>query len=407
MIRFSGSVLHVSAALFSLAVRCFHDRQRIAKGPTLDSQLWRIARPYSHRDTSLFIQGAHSMIFRQLYDSTSSTYTYVLADEGFRKALIIDPVFGHIERDLALLRELELTLDLVVDTHAHADHITAAWLLKERTGCAIASARVINAEYVDHSLEDGDVFGVPGVSLRALATPGHTDGCMSFVTSDNAMVFTGDTLLIRGCGRSDFQQGSAHKLYHSITQKLFKLPDATLVYPAHDYQGRNVSSIAEEKRFNARVGAGANETDFVQYMQAMKLPHPKLIDEAVPANLRSGAPIDGKLPQMPDWADVRMTYAGVAEIDADWLEQHLDDVTVLDVRLAEEIRDCPVASRLVDVHIALGELRQRVGELPRDKPIVALCRSGRRSSLAVSILKEAGFERVASLSRGLQQMVQT
>jgi len=346
------------------------------------------------------------MIIRQLYDSMSSTYTYVLADANTRSALIIDPVFGQVERDLALLRELDLTLGLAVDTHAHADHITAAWLLKKRTDCAIASARAINAEHVDSYLEDGDVFGVPGVSLKAIATPGHTDGCMSFVTSDNAMVFTGDTLLIRGCGRSDFQQGSAHKLYNSITTKLFSLPDSTLVYPAHDYQGRNVSSIGEERRFNARAGAGANENDFVHYMQAMKLPHPKLIDEAVPANLRSGAPKDGKLPHLPDWAEVRLTYAGVAEIDADWLEQHLDEVTVLDVRLLEETRDCPVASRLVDVHIPLSELRDRVGELPRDKPVVALCRSGRRSSLAVSILKEAGFDKVASLSRGLQQMTQ-
>src|SRR5690554_1543380 len=280
------------------------------------------------------------MIFRQLCDATSSTYTYLLADEGHREAVLIDPVFGQVGRDLALIDELGLKLILAVDTHAHADHVTGAWLLKQKTGCKIASAKIIGAEHVDLPLEDGQEFGVKGVSLRALATPGHTDGCMSYVTADNAMVFTGDALLIRGCGRSDFQQGSAKKLYHSITAKLFNLPDSCLVYPGHDYQGRTVSSIGEEKAFNVRVGNGASETDFIEFMRAMRLPHPKLIDEAVPANMRSGCPEDGKVPAVPDWADIRMTYGGVPEIDADWLQQHLDRVTVLDVRLSEEATDC-------------------------------------------------------------------
>ncbi|MFO7552907.1 MAG: MBL fold metallo-hydrolase [Haliea sp.] len=346
------------------------------------------------------------MIFRQLFDSSSSTYTYLLADEQQREALLIDPVFGQASRDLALLEELGLTLALVVDTHAHADHITAAWLLQQETGCRIASARAIGAAHVDLQLDDGQEFGVAGVRLQAMATPGHTDGCMSHVLADQSMVFTGDTLLIRGCGRSDFQQGSARKLYESITTRLFSLPDDCLVYPAHDYNGRTVSSIGEEKVFNARVGGGANETDFVEYMNAMKLPHPKKIDEAVPANLRSGCPEDGRLPSRPDWADIRLTYAGVPEIDAEWLEQHLEEVTVLDVRLGEEVRDCPFTGRLVDIHIPLDELQARVDEVPGDKPVVALCRSGRRSALAVKILNDEGFERVASLSQGLRQLTQ-
>lgn len=346
------------------------------------------------------------MIFRQLYDATSSTYTYLLADEQHREALLIDPVFGQASRDLALINELGLELKLVVETHAHADHVTAAWLLKQLTGCRIASARVIGAEHVDLPLDDGQTFGVKGVTLKAMATPGHTDGCMSYVTDDASRVFTGDTLLIRGCGRSDFQQGSATKLYHSITGRLFSLPDDCLVYPGHDYQGRTVSSIGEEKAFNVRVGGGANETDFVEFMQALKLPHPKLIDEAVPANLRSGCPEDGKLPPMPDWADIRVTYGGVPEITADWLEAHLDEVTVLDVRLDDEVKDCPVAASLTDLHIPLDQLRERVAEVPRDKPVVALCRSGRRSAMAATILREAGFDKVASLKRGLQERVQ-
>ncbi|MFN2362309.1 MAG: MBL fold metallo-hydrolase [Marinobacter sp.] len=344
------------------------------------------------------------MIFRQLFDGVSSTFTYLLADEDRKEAILIDPVFSQSKRDLALVGELGLTLALVADTHAHADHITAAWLLKQKTGCKIASANAIRAEHVDVSLEDGQEFGVAGVTLRATSTPGHTDGCMSYVLADQSMVFTGDALLIRGCGRSDFQQGSAHKLFQSITTKLFVLPDACLVYPAHDYHGRTQSSIGEEKAFNARVGGGANETDFVEYMKAMKLPHPKKIDEALPANLRSGCPEDGRLPAEPDWADIRLTYAGVPEIGEEWLEHHLDEVTVLDVRLDEEIKDCPFTEGLVDLHIPLDELRPRVEEVPKNKPVVALCRSGRRSAMAVNILKENGFEKVASLSRGLMEI---
>lgn len=344
------------------------------------------------------------MIFRQLQDSTSSTWTYLLADEASREALLIDPVFSQAARDLALVQELGLSLRLVAETHAHADHVTAAWLLKQKTGCAIASARAIGAEHVDLPLAEGDEFGVGDVRLRAMATPGHTDGCMSFLLADESRVFTGDALLIRGCGRSDFQQGSAKRLFQSITQKLFALPDACLVYPAHDYNGRTVSTIGEEKQFNARAGGGANERDFVEYMQAMKLPHPKLIEEAVPANLRSGRPEDGKLPEEPDWAEIRVTYAGVPEIDIEWLEHHLDEVTVLDVRRADELDESPETRELVDLHIPLHELRDRLDEVPREKPVVALCRSGRRSALAVNIMRDAGHERVASLSRGLQQM---
>jgi sulfur dioxygenase len=345
------------------------------------------------------------MIFRQLYDATSSTYTYLLGDEQSREALLIDPVFEQYQRDLALLRELDLTLRLVVDTHAHADHITAAWLLKQKTGCRIASASVIQAEGVDLPLKPGQRFGVSGVELDARATPGHTDGCMSYVLSDRSMVFTGDTLLIRGCGRSDFQQGNAHNLFHSITTQLFTLPDDCVVYPAHDYNGRTQSTIGEEKRFNARLGGDANETDFVGYMEAMQLPHPKKIDEAVPANLRSGRPLDGSLPSEPAWADLRVTYAGVPEVEPEWLIQNQPSVTVLDVRQADEIiaGECP--DGLADaLHIPLDQLRERVSEVPDGQPVVTLCRSGRRSAMAVSILKDLGYERVASLRGGLLKL---
>ena len=343
------------------------------------------------------------MVFRQLFDAASSTYTYLLGDTTSGEALLIDPVFEQAQRDLSLIRELGLQLKLVVDTHAHADHITAAWLLKQKTGCLIASAAVINAEHLDLPLSHGQTFGVAGVRLEARATPGHTDGCMSYVLADHSMVFTGDALLIRGCGRSDFQQGNAATLFHSITEQLFSLPDDCQVYPAHDYNGRTQSSIGEERSYNARVGGSANEADFVGYMQAMSLPHPKKIDEAVPANLRSGCPADGQVPPEPNWAeDLRVTYAGVPEIGSEWLLLHADRVTLLDVRQAGEVIPGELPEVLgTALQIPLDQLRQRVTEVPTDLPVVTLCRSGRRSALATSILREQGLEQVASLRGGL------
>jgi sulfur dioxygenase len=340
------------------------------------------------------------MIFRQLYDSVSSTYTYLLADENSREAILIDPVFEQNQRDLALLQELDLTLKIVADTHAHADHVTAAWLLKQKSGCQIALAACVGAEGVDVPLRDGDILSVNGVTLEVRATPGHTNGCLSYVLADHSMVFTGDALLIRGCGRSDFQQGDAARLYHSITEQLFSLPDHYAVYPAHDYNGRTRSSVAEEKKFNPRVGGGASEKDFVHYMNAMQLPHPKKIDEALPANMRSGMPPDGQLPDEPDWADLRITFAGIPEVKSEWVIQNQPSVTILDVREEDEIVNT-VHELNNAILIPLSQLRERVGEVPMDKPVVTLCRSGKRSSLALGILKNAGHDRVANIQGGL------
>lgn len=340
------------------------------------------------------------MIFRQLYDAASSTYTYLLADEHSREAILIDPVFEQAQRDLAMLRELDLALKIVADTHAHADHITAAWLLKQKTGCVIALSAHAGAVNVDMLLQHGQHFGVQGVTLEARATPGHTSGCTSFVLADHSMVFTGDALLIRGCGRSDFQQGDPARLYHSITEQLFTLPDACAIYPAHDYNGRTRSSVGEEKRHNPRIGGGANEHDFVQYMKAMQLPHPKKIDEALPNNLRSGMPESGRLPQEPDWADLHVSFAGIPEVEPEWVVQNQPSVTILDVREADELGE-PVIGLNNALVIPLSVLRERVGEVPKDKPVVTLCRSGRRSSMAITILKAAGHERVANIHGGI------
>lgn len=340
------------------------------------------------------------MIFRQLYDAASSTYTYLLADEKSREALLIDPVFEQATRDLAMLRELNLNLKLVVDTHAHADHITAAWLLKQKTGCQIAIAAAAGVENADLLLRHGQLFGVQGVTLEARATPGHTNGCTSFVLADKSMVFTGDALLIRGCGRSDFQQGDPARLYHSITEQLFSLPDDCAVYPAHDYNGRTRSSVAEEMQHNPRVGGGANERDFVEYMKAMRLPHPKKIAEALPNNLRSGKPESGKLPEEPDWAELRITFAGIPEVEPEWVLTHQKNLTVLDVREMNELGDKAAGLEQV-MCIPLSELHERIDEVPQGKPVVTLCRSGKRSSMATTILKAAGHDRVANIHGGL------
>ena len=221
----------------------------------------------------------------QLLDPASSTCTYVLFDQSTREALIIDPVDEQIERDLATLREYGLTLVWAVETHAHADHITSAAKLAELTGARTAAPAGCGIGTAAVQLAHGDVLHFGGEALRALHTPGHTAGSMSYVWREH--VFTGDTLLIGGCGRTDFQSGSASDLYRSLTQVLFALPDDTAVWPGHDYHGRTRSSIGHEKAHNPRI-AGKAEAEFVALMDALNLPRPRRIDEAVPANLTSG-----------------------------------------------------------------------------------------------------------------------
>lgn len=224
------------------------------------------------------------MLLRQLFDKESSTYTYLVADPVSGDATLIDPVKEQFDRDLTLLRELGLTLRWVLETHVHADHVTAAGALRERTGAKTA-ASATGAPCVDVPLADGDTVTVGAVSIRAIATPGHTDDGMCFLA--NGHVFTGDTLLIRGCGRADFQNGNPSQLYHSITQVLFALPSDTIVCPAHDYKGNMRSSIGEEIAHNPRV-SGKSEAEFVAIMNGLNLPKPAKIDVAVPANKACG-----------------------------------------------------------------------------------------------------------------------
>jgi len=340
------------------------------------------------------------LLFRQLYDNVSSTYTYVLADESTREAVVIDPVFELHARDLALVRELELKVKFVLDTHCHADHVTGAWLLKQATGCSVVLSKVYGAQNVDRPVAEGDEIAFGAHRLRVLSTAGHTDGCLSFVLGDQSMVFTGDCLMIRGAGRTDFQQGSAHKMFQSIHAKLFALPEGCLVYPAHDYDGRSVSTICEEKKFNTRIGGNANEKDFTGYMNNLHLPHPKKIALALPANLRSGKPEDGLYPAQALWGSVERTYDGIAQVSADWLALHRAEVTILDVRDPEEWTGV-LPSLEGALRIPLSDLTAKMTELPKAKPIVTVCRSGKRSAQATVLLEKNGFKDVASVKDGM------
>lgn len=226
------------------------------------------------------------MIFRQLFDAESSTYTYLLADEQTREAVLIDTVREQVDRDLKLVNELQLKLVYVLDTHTHADHVTAAGVIRERTG-ARTVAGLNAAPCADVHVRHGQSLKVGRLDIRVLETPGHTDDSVSYYV--DGKVFTGDALLIRAAGRTDFQNGSADALYESLTNVLFALPDDTLVYPAHDYKGMTVTTVAEEKRWNVRV-ANRSHDEFVEVMGSLHLPAPKQIDVAVPANRACGAP---------------------------------------------------------------------------------------------------------------------
>lgn len=340
------------------------------------------------------------MFLRQLFDASSSTCTYLLADEKTREAVLVDTVFEQFARDAALVRELGLRLVATLETHVHADHVTAAWLFHQTHESAIVVSKRAGVEGATRGVDEGDVVTFGGEALTVLATPGHTDGCITYVTKDKKAAFTGDALLIRGAGRTDFQQGDAGALFHSITDKILALPDDCLLYPGHDYAGRTVTSVAEERAHNPRFGGGANERDFVGYMTNLNLPHPKQIDVAVPANMRAGRPENAAVPAPATWGPVVMTYAGVPEIDAVWVHEHPSQVTVLDVREPDELTG-PDRRIQGSMHVPLGELRQRLAEVPKDRPVVTVCRSGKRSAQATVILRGAGVKECANLAGGM------
>ena len=342
------------------------------------------------------------MIFRQLYDAETSTLTYLLADEDTGEALLIDCVFEQHLRDLALIRELGLDLLFTLDTHVHADHVTGAWLMKRAVGSRIALAAAAGARGADVELRPGDSLVAGRVQLGIRATPGHTDGCMTFVLSDGSMAFTGDALLIRGAGRTDFQQGNASSLFRSVREQIFTLPVDCLLYPGHDYSGRMVTTVAEERAHNPRIGDGVREEDFVGYMENLGLPHPQRMDAAVPANLQCGAPEDpDSAPHPPDWGPVIRTFAGVWQIEPEWVHHNAGSLRVVDVREREEVTASPMGLVPGSIVIPLSELRDRVSEVPDDRPVVCVCPAGARSAIAAAILEKAGASAVANLRGGL------
>jgi sulfur dioxygenase len=243
------------------------------------------------------------MLFRQLYDAETSTYSYLLADEATQQAVLIDPVLEQVERDLRLVTELGLALVHTLETHVHADHVTGASVIRERLGTRSVVAAEGGASCGDVHVRDGDRVGFGRHALLVRTTPGHTDGCLSFVLEGEPpaaappMVFTGDALLIRGCGRTDFQQGDPHRLWRSVHDKLFSLPPHTRVYPGHDYKGHTVSTVAEEREHNPRLGGDKTEAEFVTIMNSLRLAQPKNIAVAVPANLNCGAARKDAAPQ--------------------------------------------------------------------------------------------------------------
>lgn len=341
------------------------------------------------------------LIFRQLVDPPSSTYTYLLADSRTSAAVLIDPVFEQARRDAALIGELGLRLLYTLETHAHADHVTGAWMLKREFGCRIAVAESSGAKGADRGLSHGDRIDFGGRHLLVRATPGHTDGCLSYVLDDESMAFTGDCLLIRGSGRTDFQQGDPRRMYRSVHTQIFSLPQDCLLYPGHDYRGLTVTSVREERRFNPRLGGEISEDDFAGYMRNLNLPHPRQIDIAVPANLVCGKPDQADLSLMsPDWAPLTYTFAGIWEIQPQSLEEAADKVQIVDVREPAEF-DGPLGHINAARLIPLGELTRRAEEIDRNRPVVTVCRAGGRSAQAVVILQKAGFKDLANLAGGM------
>jgi glyoxylase-like metal-dependent hydrolase (beta-lactamase superfamily II)/rhodanese-related sulfurtransferase len=325
------------------------------------------------------------MLLRQLFDGETSTYTYLVADESTRDALLIDPVREKLGRDLELVEELNLTLRYALDTHVHADHVTAAGALRARTGCGIV-ASAAGPESANIRVRDGDHLRLGAIEVEVIGTPGHTDDSVTYRIGDN--LFTGDALLVRGCGRTDFQNGSAEQLYDSLTRRIFSLPDETRVWPGHDYRGHTVSSVGEEKRFNARL-AGRSRDEFARIMNALALPRPQRIDEAVPANREVG------LGMAQDSAE-----GGFRECDAARARASLRTTRVIDVREPHEF-----AGELGHIEGAENRPMARFPDVAtgwkRTDPLLVVCRSGRRSREVCQMLARLGFEDVANLSGGM------
>ena len=333
------------------------------------------------------------MIFRQLFDSTSGTYTYLLASRHGGEALIIDPVIERIDRYLQLVRELDLKLVKAVDTHLHADHVTGLGALRDRTHCVTVMGEHTKADVVSMRVTEGDRVQIEGLSLDVLYTPGHTDDSYSFLLDDR--VFTGDTLLIRGTGRTDFQNGDSRQQYESIFGRLLKLPNETLVYPAHDYKGDSVSTVGEEKAFNPRLQVKSVD-DYVALMSKLKLANPKMMDVVVPANMKVG---------LHQEEIARRGWAVNAEQALGIVGQ--PGVALIDLRERNEReRHGTIPGSL---HVPYPSLQESIGsggmlhELAKatTRRLLFYCAFGERSAMAVQAAQDAGLATACHIQGGI------
>ena len=333
------------------------------------------------------------MLFRQLFDQTSGTYSYLLASRRGGEALIIDPVLEKVDRYLQLVRELDLKLVKAVDTHMHADHITGLGALRDKTHCITVMGEQTKADVVSIRLADGDRLTIEGLALDVLYTPGHTDDSYSFVMSDR--VFTGDTLLIRGTGRTDFQNGDPRAQYDSIFNRLLRLPDETMVFPAHDYKGDTVSTIAEEKRYNPRLQVKSID-EYVALMNNLKLSNPKMMDVAIPANMKVG---------LHQEEVARRGWAITAEQGLGLVGK--PEVALIDLREKSERErhglipgslhvPYPALQESIGAGGMLNELAQSTG-----KRLVVYCAFGERSAMAVQAAQDARLTSACHLQGGI------
>jgi sulfur dioxygenase len=329
------------------------------------------------------------MLFRQLFDRETCTYTYLLADPATRQAVLIDPVLELVERDVQLLRELDLELVHTLETHVHADHVTGGAALRDRLGSTVVVGQASGTACADVPAAHGDVVQVGSLKIEVRATPGHTASCVTYVVHDAGMAFTGDAIMVRGCGRTDFQSGSAETLYDSVHGQILSLPPETKLYPGHDYKGRTVTTVAEEHRFNPRLGGGRSQEEFVAIMDNLDLAHPKRIDEAVPANLCCG-----------QWAPYTRRSDGVAEVQVDWVAQSGVAHRVVDVRSAEEFKGELGHIKGAQL-VPLDQVQAVTSFWERSQPLVTVCRSGGRSAAAAATLQDLGFAKVVSMAGGM------
>ena len=333
------------------------------------------------------------MIFRQLFDSVSGTYSYLLASRAGGEALILDPVLEKVDRYCQLLRELDLRLVKAVDTHLHADHVTGLGELRDRTRCVTIMGEQSKADVVAMRVADGDRVRIEGISLDVMYTPGHTDDSYSYLMSDR--VFTGDTLLIRGTGRTDFQNGSARAQYDSIFGRLLKLPDEMMVFPAHDYKGDTVSTIGEEKRYNPRLQVRSVD-EYVELMNNLKLPNPKLMDVVVPANMHVGLPQD----ELAKQGQALSAHEAIESLGR-------PDILLVDLReSSERAKHGTLPGALHAPYPSIDESLQPGGMLREvaaatGRRIVFFCAFGERSAMAVTAAKNSGLTNTAHIAGGI------